>query len=558
LKTDNTIFLLFVSWLFVSVACAEEKATFQDQVLPLIEANCSKCHNPDKRKADLDLTSYSATLKGSGSGVVVASGNPDGSKLWKALTHAEEPFMPPNRPKLTDKELEIFKQWILGGLIEKAGGQAVAAAKPGLDLTLNTDTLAKPDGPRPMPCDLPCAPVVHTARMNAITALASSPWAPVVALGGQKQVLFFNTDTFEPLGVLPFSQCQPADLKFSRNGKLVLASGGIGAKLGRLVLWDVLTGQPLAVLDNEYDTILAVDIRPDQSQIAFGGPNRLVKIFSLKEGDVQFKIKKHTDWVTAVAFSPNGQILATADRNGGISLWDPDNGQELFTLPGHKSAVTSLSWRADSKLLASSSEDGTVKLWETKEGKRVKNWTAHSSGVLCVAYAPDGKFVTCGRDNAITLWDANAAKLRSFDFFGNIPIRVAFNQDGTRITGTDFAGRVAVWNSADGKRLAELDPNPPLLADQIAEAKRCLDQFDNQQRDLSRTNLYQTLHRDSDSALKNASATLNRLQALQVLSYAYHLREVDGAMHRMSASSRQPESARLNRLLNYYHDLMRD
>ena len=28
----------------------QEKITFQDHVLPLVEANCAKCHNADKKK----------------------------------------------------------------------------------------------------------------------------------------------------------------------------------------------------------------------------------------------------------------------------------------------------------------------------------------------------------------------------------------------------------------------------------------------------------------------------------------------------------------------------
>src|ERR1044071_755866 len=79
-------------------AGAEDKITYQDNILPLIQAHCAKCHNEDKKKADLDLTSYQGALKGSGSGVVLIAGNPDASKLWKAIAHAEEPNMPPNRP----------------------------------------------------------------------------------------------------------------------------------------------------------------------------------------------------------------------------------------------------------------------------------------------------------------------------------------------------------------------------------------------------------------------------------------------------------------------------
>jgi len=91
-----------------------------------------------------------APLKGSGSGAVLVSGNLDGSKLWKAITHAEEPNMPPNRPKLDDKDLDLFKKWILGGLLETATGKAIAATAPGVDLTLKADAVGKPDGPPPM------------------------------------------------------------------------------------------------------------------------------------------------------------------------------------------------------------------------------------------------------------------------------------------------------------------------------------------------------------------------------------------------------------------------
>jgi WD40 repeat protein len=460
--TDLLSCLFLATFLVACSAAAEEKTTYQDHVLPLIEVNCSKCHNADKKKADLELTSYQGALKGSGSGPVLAPGEPDASKLWKAITHTEEPFMPPNHPRLADKDLEVFKKWILDGLLETADGKAVIAAKLSLDLTVRPEAAGKPDGPPPMPENLPLLPVVHTARLDAITGLAASPWAPLIAVAGQKQVLLFHADTLQPLGILPFTAGQPVAVTFSRNGKLLLASGGQGAQSGRMLVWDVVTGKLLMTLGNEYDTILTADIRADQSQVAFGGPTRLVKILSTKTGQIEHKLVKHTDWVTAVAFSPNGQMLASADRNGGISVWDPDSAQELFTLAGHKAAVTALSWRSDSKLLASSSEDGTVKLWEMQEGKQAKSWTAHAPGALCVSYSSEGRLVTCGRDNAVTLWDANGTKLRSLAFTGDLPLRAVFSQDGQRIFATDFAGHVIADNGSDGKQLGQLDPNPPL------------------------------------------------------------------------------------------------
>jgi hypothetical protein len=422
--------------------------------------------------------------------------------------------------------LDIFKQWILGGLLETAGGRMVAAAKSGVDLTLKPEELSRPDGPPPMPENLPLDSVVHTLRRNAAEGLAASPWAPVVAVAGQKQVLLFDTGNRQLIGILPFAEGEPVDLKFSHNGKLLLAAGGRGAKSGCVMVWDVVTGERRMTIGQEYDTVLTADIRPDQSVIALGGPSRLVKLYSTKTGEVLHKLKKHTDWVTAVAFSPNGQVLASGDRNGGISLWDPDSAQELFTLAGHKSFVTALSWRPDSKLLASSSEDGTVKLWDVVEGKQVKSWTAHSSGALCVSYARDGQLVTCGRDNSVILWDATGSKKRSFEFFGNIPLRAVFTQDCGQIIATDFAGRCAFWTLADGKRSGEPDLNPVPLAQQLAVARSRITELQTAAESQLLRDGPDPLNADGPGApLAITRAELDRLERAQILSAAYQMRE---------------------------------
>ena len=471
--------LLLCLWL-VFPSSAQEKVTYTDHVLPLIEANCAKCHNPDKKKGDLDLTTYSAALKGGGSGMLFVSGNPDSSKLIKVLSHSEEPNMPPNKPPLPEKELAMFKKWIAGGLLESSGSKAIAAARPSVDLTLKVSSTGKPDGPPPMPRELSVEPVLHTTRSYAINGLAASPWAPLLAVAGQKQVLLYNTTNLDLIGILPFTEGQPSEVKFSRSGKLLLAAGGHGAKSGKVILWNVESGERIGTIGSEYDTVIATDISPDQSRVAIGGTDRLVKIFSTKTGELEHKIKKHTDWVTALAFSPNGEMLATADRNGGISVWDADNAQELFTTAGHKGAVTAVSWRSDSRLLASSSEDGTAKLWENSEGKQAKTWNAHTGGALSIAYSHDGQFVTCGRDGSVVTWNADGSKLKSFEFSGEMALRCAWSHDGSRVFASDFAGRVAAWDAKSARRSGDLDANPLPLRDQLATAEKRLAEIEEQ------------------------------------------------------------------------------
>ncbi|MDB6129688.1 MAG: chromosome segregation protein, partial [Verrucomicrobiales bacterium] len=130
--------------------------------------------------------------------------------------------------------------------------------------------------------------------------------------------------------------------------------------------------------------------------------------------------------------------------------------QELFALNGHKGPITQVDCRSDSKMVASASEDGTIKTWELQEGKQVKTWNAHTGGVLSVQFLKDGRLVSCGRDNAITLWDANGKKLKSFDFMGEMPIRVSASNEGERFFATDIAGHIGSWKTTDSKRTGEV------------------------------------------------------------------------------------------------------
>ena len=149
-------------------------------------------HNPDKAKGDLNLANYSSLMKGSGSGLVVVAGDADKSKLFQSITHTAEPNMPPNSPKIPDKEIDVFRRWIMGGLLETKGSKAIVSNKPSVDLTQGVVVKGKPEGPQPMPENLLLEPVRHAERPSALRALAKNPWSPVAALGGHKQVVLYH------------------------------------------------------------------------------------------------------------------------------------------------------------------------------------------------------------------------------------------------------------------------------------------------------------------------------------------------------------------------------
>lgn len=445
------------------------KVTYEDDVLPIFRDNCLKCHNPDKLKGDLDLSSFSGAIKGGGSGATLNAGDVEGSQLFKSVVHSDEPAMPPNA-KLSEREIAVIRRWIEGGLLQGAGSKALAASKPTVDLALKSTGTGRPDGPPPLPGPLPLEPVVRPARGTALGALAASPWAPVVALAVAKQIVLYHTSDLEFIGVLPFPEGFPCDLKFSRNGKLLLAGGGRGGHSGVVVVWDITTGQRVITVGDQFDTVLAADLSSDQRRIALGGPDRVLKIYQTKDGALEHRIKKHTEWITALEFSPDGRYLASGDRNGGLVLWEAETGHELFSLPGHRGGITALTWRADSELVLSASEDGTMKLWKAGDGSALRSINAHPGGALAARFTHDGRIVSCGRDNSVKVWDTTGRTLATPAFKGDLPSRVTFSDDGRKVIGSDWQGAVFVWDAKSGKPLGELDSQPPPLAERLKQA----------------------------------------------------------------------------------------
>jgi len=458
-------------------AFAEEKkpvpVTFDEHVRPIFQQKCASCHNPDKKNADLDLTNYSSLMQGGASGEVIEAGDASASYLYNLVTHEDEPSMPPESPKIADEMIETLRKWIDGGVLENSGSTAKASKKKKFDMALAAPSTERP-AEIPMPAKLSLQPVLFTPTRTATDALATSPWAPLAAVSSQKQVLLYNTQTLELVGVLPFPEGTPRVLKFSRNGGLLLCGGGVAGASGRVVVWNIRSGQRIIEIGDELDEVLAADISSDQTLIALGGPGRVVRIYATETGQLLHEIRKHTDWVTALEFSPDSVLLATGDRNGGLQVWEGWTGREYLTLKGHTAGITSVSWRSDSNVVASSSEDSTIRLWEMENGGEVKNWAAHGGGAMSVEFSRDGRLFSCGRDRIPKVWDQNGAQQIAFEAFGDLALQATYCDETNRAISGDWTGEIRVYNAADGTKLGQLVMNVPPLQTRLEEANQSL------------------------------------------------------------------------------------
>ncbi|TAE73540.1 MAG: hypothetical protein EAZ84_12655 [Verrucomicrobia bacterium] len=448
-------------------SAAAEKVTYDDHVLPLFQQSCLNCHNPDKAKGGLDLSTFSGTMQGGSGGKIAEPGDPS-SKLLAVVLQSAEPKMPPEGDKLAATQIDILKAWIDGGLLENKNSSARKPTKPKFDTALKSDPGAKPEGPPPMPAHLLLEPPVLAPRAAAVHAIAASPWAPLLAVTGQRQVLLFDTNSLELVGILPFPEGDPISLAFTPNARYLIVGGGIPGKSGLTVTFDVVSGERMLTAAKEFDSVLAADLKPDLSLVASGSPSKLVKLWQAADGSQFLSIKKHSDWVTALDFSPDGILLATGDRNGGVWVWEADSGGEFHTLRGHQAAITSIAFRPDSNVLASASEDGSVRFWEMNGGAEIRKLDAHPGGVLAFAWGRDGSFITAGRDRVVKLWKADFNLLREFKDQADLPLAVAIDADSKRAFAADYRGQITAWNMADGQPLGSIDTNPPPIAQRLA------------------------------------------------------------------------------------------
>ena len=126
-----------------------------------------------------------------------------------------------------------------------------------------------------------------------------------------------------------------------------------------------------SVLDESSSSWLAISLSPDQTKLAVGKSDSIIKkhqviVYDLKTGDVANQFSEHRGHINDFTWLPGRDILVSASSDAAIQILDLMKSQEIKKLREHKKSVNSISVSSDGKLLASkSNEDNTVHIWDT-------------------------------------------------------------------------------------------------------------------------------------------------------------------------------------------------
>ncbi len=413
---------------------APGELTYDRDVQPILRKRCGTCHGQARPRGELDLLTFAALNTGGASGKVAVPGVPEDSPLYTYTAHVEDPFMPPNAPKIPQREVDTIRRWIEGGMKEKVG-----------DGTRSKDD-ATPGEPPLRGLVAPKA----TARPAAITALDITPDGDMLATSGHFQILVFDMKDLHLHGALAFPEGNVRVLKFDRSGETLLAAGGLGATSGKVVRFRTGTWERLAALGDEADEVLAADLAPDSSRLVLGGPERIVKVLALPQGTVEHTFQKPTDWVTAASFSPDGLLMAAGDRFGGLFLWEAGSGKEFLSLRSHTKALSAIAWPPGADEVVTAGQDGDIQVWDLHTGKSKARWTAHDRGAQALAANASGRLASTGRDRRLKVWDRDGSPIADLGPLSDEGTGVAWTADGRSLVSGDWSGDLRLWDIANG------------------------------------------------------------------------------------------------------------
>jgi hypothetical protein len=100
-------------------ASDKKDLTFANDIKPIMEKSCVKCHGASKQKAKLRMDTLEGALKGGEDGKMILPGESAKSPLVFSVAHVgdEDMFMPPpdNKdkiPALTKEQVGVIRAWI--------------------------------------------------------------------------------------------------------------------------------------------------------------------------------------------------------------------------------------------------------------------------------------------------------------------------------------------------------------------------------------------------------------------------------------------------------------
>ncbi|MFK8112306.1 MAG: DUF1549 domain-containing protein [Rubripirellula sp.] len=274
-----------------------KQVSFKTDIEPIFTRHCYGCHQGAKQLGSYMMTDFAALLAGGESEqAAVVPGKPDNSFLMEQIIpvdgHAEMPDEP--FPALSEVEIDLVRQWIAQGAKNDAPNQAGPQYNAG-------------------------NPPVYVGA-PAIPSIDVSPDGSLLAIAGFHEVVLLDAESGVSKSRLVGLSPRINTVRFSPDGKRIVATGGTPGVRGEVQVWGVQSGELELSRLVTYDTLCGASWSPDGSKIAFGANDNVMRAIDSRSGEQVLFQGAHEDWVRDTVFTADGKHLISVARDMSCKL----------------------------------------------------------------------------------------------------------------------------------------------------------------------------------------------------------------------------------------------
>ena len=383
------------------------QVSYHEQIEPIFRRNCFGCHHGAKQLGQYMMTDFKSLVGGGESeNAAIVPGKPDESYLIEQITKTGDRAEMPKAPSkpLSDVEVELITRWVAQG--------------------------AKDDSPANLgPRFSKEHPPTYTGP-PALPSIDVSPDKTLVAVAGFHEVILLSPNDGKTAARLVGMSPRINTVRFSPDGKQLLAAGGTPALGGELQLWNVQSKELVRSMPVTYDAITGASWSPDGTKIAFGATDNVVRAIDAATGEQVLYQGAHDDWVRDTTFTADSKHLISVARDMTTKLTEVETERFIDNItsitPGALSGgLSSVCAHPERNEILVGGSDGVPKLYRVfretarkigDDANLIRSMPKMPGRIFAVQISPDGTRMAA----AATLAGKSEVRVWKYDFDGKL------------------------------------------------------------------------------------------------------------------------------------------
>ncbi|MES2419429.1 MAG: WD40 repeat domain-containing protein [Bacteroidota bacterium] len=185
---------------------------------------------------------------------------------------------------------------------------------------------------------------------------------------------------------------------------------------GTAAVWSLTDFSLIYRFQVAYDTVRAIALSPDETAVAFGCKDHLIKIYNLDDYSHKQNLEGHTLAITSLAYHPAGKYLISGSRDAQLKIWSCPDYSLQQSIPAHLFGIYTIAFHPSLPYFATCSQDKSIKLWDAERFKLYKILSLEKAGIghfhsiNKIIWSADGRYlISTGDDRQIIVWEMKLA-----------------------------------------------------------------------------------------------------------------------------------------------------